>query len=180
MRKTRTNIPRKIREAVLKEYHHKCSVCDASEPTPELHHIDEDPSNHDSLNVLPLCPNCHRSKLNPKILSVFRKYKSREMLSIQFDQLFNKASLIFDLSEDEYYPSCYVLGKDLVAFVHTLKKGKYYAPKLNELIRVLPQADIETPEQWRDFLKQRHEEIMRLIVELLPFQNWNPKALPEK
>ncbi len=127
MRKTRTKIPQKIREAVLKEYHHKCSVCDASEPAPELHHIDEDPSNHDSLNILPLCPNCHSSKLNSRILSVFRKYKSKEILSVQFEQLFKKAALIFDLSEDDYYPDCYRDGqgvaKDAAEAVNWFQKA---------------------------------------------------------
>jgi hypothetical protein len=172
-------MPKKIREAVLKEYHHKCAICDASQPAPELHHIDETPSNHDSLNLLPLCPNCHSSKLNSRILSVFRKHKSRKILSVQFDQLFSKAALIFDLSDDDYYPGCYALGEDLVAFVRTLKNGKYYAPKIYALIWALPEPDRETPEEWKAFLKQRHEDIMGLIIELLPFQNWKPKALPE-
>jgi hypothetical protein len=169
-------MPKKIRETVLKEYYHKCAICDASQPAPELHHIDENPSNHDSLNILPLCPNCHSSKPNPRILSVFRKYKSSEILSVQFEQLFNKAALIFDLSDDDYYPGCYSHGADLVAFVRTLKNGKYYAPKIYELIRAIPEPDRETPEEWKAFLKQRHEDIMGLIVELLPFQDWKPIA----
>ena len=179
VRKTRTKIPNKIRVAVLKEYHHKCSICDASEPAPELHHIDEHPSNHDSLNILPLCPNCHRSKLNSRILSIFRKYKSREILSVQFEQLFKKAARIFDLSEEDYYPDCYSLGDDLVAFVRQLKKGKYYAPKIYKLVRAIPELNQETKEEWEAFDRQRREDIMGLIVELLPFQNWKPKALPE-
>jgi len=173
----RTEIPRKIRVAVLKEYHHKCAICEASQPDPELHHIDEDPSNHDSLNILPLCPNCHRSKLNSRILLVFRKYKSREILSVQFEQLYKKVAIIIDLSDCDYYPACYELGTDLVTFVRTLKHGKYYAAKIDGLIRALPELDRETPEEWKAFLKQRHEEIMGLIVELLPFQNWKPKSL---
>lgn len=55
--KKRTSIPKAVQEKVLKEYAHKCSVCGA--PHPQLHHIDEDPSNHSPHNLLPLCPNCH-------------------------------------------------------------------------------------------------------------------------
>lgn len=176
MQKTRTNIPQKTREAIFKEYHHKCAFGHANPPAPELHHIDGDPSNHDPLNLLPLCPNCHSSKLNPRILSVFRKYKSSEILSAQFEQLFNKTTLIFDLSDDDYYPYCYALGEDLVSFVRTLKKGKYYAPKIDKLIRAIPELDRETPEEYKAFHRQRCEDIMTLIVELLPFQGWKPKA----
>ena len=172
-------MPRKIREAVLKDYYHKCAICDASQPAPELHHIDENPSNHDSLNILPLCPNCHSSKLNPRILSVFRKYKRREILSVEFEQLFNKATLVFELSAEDYYPYCYALGEDLVAFVRTFEKGKYYAPKIDKLIRAVPEQDPMTLDQCEAFNRHRCEEILKLIVELLPFQNWKPKVLPE-
>jgi len=107
---------------------------------------------------------------------VFRKYKSSEILSAQFEQLFNKTTLIFDLSDDDYYPYCYALGEDLVSFVRTLKKGKYYAPKIDKLIRAIPELDRETPEEYKAFHRQRCEDIMTLIVELLPFQGWKPKA----
>ena len=92
MKKERTKIPKKTRDAILKEYHHKCAICHANPPAPELHHIDEDPSNHDPLNILPLCPNCHSSQLNSRVLSLYRKYKSREILSVEFETLLGKAA----------------------------------------------------------------------------------------
>ena len=141
MQKKRTDIPKKTRETILKEYHHKCALGHANPPAPELHHIDGDPSNHDLWNILPLCPNCHSSKLNPRILSVFRKYKRSEILSVEFEQLLSKAAFIFDLSANDYFPFCFAPGEDLVAFVRQLKKGKYYAPKIDKLIRATPEQD---------------------------------------
>ena len=178
VKKIRTPIRKKLKETILKEYNHKCAICHANPPPPELHHIDENPSNNDPLNILPLCPNCHSSKLNPRILSAFRKYKKREILSVEFEQLFDKAAQIFDLSVVDYYPYCHALGEDLVAFVRTFKKGKYYAPKIDRLIRAVPEQDPMTPEQCKTFDRQRCEDIMKLLVELLPFQNWKPKNLP--
>jgi len=57
MPKKRLSIPKAISEQVLKEYRHKCAVCGRHDP--QLHHIDEDPSNNDPANLMPLCPNCH-------------------------------------------------------------------------------------------------------------------------
>jgi hypothetical protein len=181
VQKTRTPILKKTKEAILKEYHHKCAFGHANPPQPELHHIDGNPSNNDSLNLLPLCPNCHSyiSKFDPRILLLFRKYKKNEILATEFKPLFNKVALISELSDDDYFSYCFALGKDLVAFVSTLKNGKYYAPKINKLIRAAPEPDPETPEEWKASLKQRRENIMELIAELLTFQNWKPKALPE-
>jgi hypothetical protein len=51
--KTRVSIPKPIRDRVLKEYHHRCAI--RGEDNPQLHHIDEDPSNNDPLNLIPLC-----------------------------------------------------------------------------------------------------------------------------
>ncbi len=107
---------------------------------------------------------------------MFRKYKRREILSVEFEQLFNKAALIFDLSDGDYYPYYVPLGKDLVAFVRTLKKGRYYAPKIDELVRAIPELDHETPEEYEAFNRQRREKIMSLIVEMLPFQGWKPNV----
>lgn len=63
MVKTRINPPKPIRDQVLKEYHHRCAI--RGEDNPQIHHIDEDPSNNDPLNLLPLCPNCHSAIHDP-------------------------------------------------------------------------------------------------------------------
>ena len=57
MKSKRPGVPKTVKEAVLKEYNHLCSICGA--PRPQVHHIDEDNANNDPLNLLPLCPNHH-------------------------------------------------------------------------------------------------------------------------
>jgi len=123
---------------------------------------------------LPLCPNCHSLKLNPKILSVFRKYKSRGILSAEFERLLNKAHAILDLPANQYYGFCNSPGEDLEAFVRQLKKGKYYAPRIGKLIWAAPEQEVLMLEEVEAFHKNRCEAILRLLVELLPFQGWKP------
>lgn len=165
---------------MLKEYNHGCAICLKNSPAPELHHIDGNPANNDPLNILPLCPNCHNSKLNPRILAVFRRHNVREVLSAQFEQLFNKATTLLDLSPGDYYVYLPAYCSDLVSFVGTLENGKYYAPKLEKLLRSIPEPDQETPEGYKSFHKLRSEQVIALLVELLPFQGWRFKTLPER
>ena len=114
-------------------------------------------------------------KLNPRIISVFRQYKRHEILSVEFEQLLNKAAFIFDLSAMDYFPHCFAPGEDLVAFVRQLRKGKYYAPKIDKLIRDTEQDDL-TLEELEEFEKNRRKAILTLLVELLPYQGWKPVA----
>ena len=178
VQKKRTRIRDKTRVAVLKEYHHKCAFGHVNPPAPELHHIDGDPSNHDPLNILPLCPNCHSQNLNPRMLSVFRKYKKREIFSAEFENLLRKADAILNLPADQYYGFCVRPGEDLVAFVRQLKQGKYYAPRIGELIRAMPEQETLALEEHEAFHKDRCEDILSLIIELLSFQGWKAVVQP--
>jgi hypothetical protein len=108
---------------------------------------------------------------------LFRKYKRREILSVEFELLYDKAAIIFNLSLLDYYPQCFHLGEDLAAFVGTLKQGKYYAPKIARLVRA--NSEQESVEELETFHKQRCEAITELMIELLPFQGWKPK-LPSR
>src|SRR6056297_1145113 len=60
--KTRKHIPNQIRRELLLECGYRCSVprCDVQWPTLQFHHIDEDPSNNSSSNLLVLCPTHHQ------------------------------------------------------------------------------------------------------------------------
>jgi hypothetical protein len=88
MAKERIAIPKQIREQVLVEFNHRCAVCGADRP--QVHHIDEDPSNNEPLNLLPLCPNCHLIDQHnptggmeiPKLL-LFRRFKDPAILRCQ-------------------------------------------------------------------------------------------------
>jgi len=60
-----------------------------------VHHIDENPSNNDPLNLLPLCPNCHLTdQHNPtggmevSKLLLFRRFKDPVILRPQFHPLY--------------------------------------------------------------------------------------------
>src|SRR5579883_3474314 len=99
--KTRKGIPRATRENLLKEFSHKCSMCGASNP--QIHHLDENPSNNSILNLLPLCPNCHLSdQHNPTtrrpyaLLSLFRRHKSPVILSPQFQVVFERMNFLYE------------------------------------------------------------------------------------
>jgi 5-methylcytosine-specific restriction endonuclease McrA len=79
MPKDRPAIPKAVRESVLSEFNHRCAVC--GEDKPQVHHIDEDPSNNDPMNLIPLCPNCHlidqhnpTVPINARRLRLFRRY----------------------------------------------------------------------------------------------------------
>src|SRR5256885_12038233 len=93
MAKTRIAIPRDMRDKVLKEFHHKCAIC--GEADPQLHHIDENPSNNDQMNLIPLCPKCHLSdqhnptkSIETDKLRLFRQFKDLAILKPQFHPLF--------------------------------------------------------------------------------------------
>lgn len=48
----RESIPKPIRENVLDEYSHSCAIC--GKDRPHVHHIDENSSNNDPNNLLPV------------------------------------------------------------------------------------------------------------------------------
>ncbi|WP_276131902.1 HNH endonuclease signature motif containing protein [Polluticoccus soli] len=76
--KTRTKIPKeaKVRAELQKEINSCCPFCENDDVGHfEIHHIDEDPSNHQKQNLLLLCRNCH-SKITKGDISqpeVFKK-----------------------------------------------------------------------------------------------------------
>ena len=99
MAKTRLTVPKPIREAVLKEFNHKCAIC--AKERPQVHHIDEDPSNNDRLNLIPLCPNCHlidqhnpTAPMDAEKLRLFREFKDPTILKPQFHPLFKRMKFL--------------------------------------------------------------------------------------
>lgn len=89
--KLRTRIPQenKVRAVLQQEINSKCPFCSNTDVGHfEIHHIDENPSNHKIENLLLLCSNCH-SKITKKDISMVEVLEIKQMLknknsSIQF------------------------------------------------------------------------------------------------
>jgi len=180
MPKTRTNIPKAIRDKVLKEYHHKCAMCGRTEP--HLHHIDENPSNNDIANLLPLCPNCHLQDTHdptaphdPDKLRLFRRCKDPFVLDHRFHPIWRRIQAFRAqgiLVQENRWTKNYTVNsltgeinswQDLTNFVRTFQKGEYYADRLNDA------------RAYRD--EWRLPAIEDLCVEMLRYQGWE---LPKK
>ena len=193
--KRRTIIPKLVRDAVLDEFSHRCAICGADRP--HLHHIDENPSNNEPANLLPLCPNHHLTdQHNPTRrhesgkLRIFRTHKDPSILKPQFQPIYDRLAFLFvPAAELDFADTCNAVS-DLVAFIAEFQSGSYYANKLRTLLHP-PQSvgiiyipgDAES-EQQRDQDRLRRtveyqlqisaarDEIVKLIVELLRYQNW--------
>lgn len=191
---TRETIPKKTREALLDEYDHRCAVCGGDRP--QVHHIDEDASNNDLTNLLPLCPNCHlRDQHNPtrKIdvpkLKLFRAYKDPAILKPQFHPIYVR-QLFLDsvvLSQDGV-SELEAQANELIEFIQSLEMGAFYAKRLSELIGPLHRVFImslgsgpdhryeqqrqEANRDYRQHLVANREPARALIVELLRYQGW--------
>ncbi len=59
MAKTRTPVPEDIAARVLYLHDHTCCVCQVRGRLVQIHHLDEDPSNHDPDDLAVLCLECH-------------------------------------------------------------------------------------------------------------------------
>lgn len=192
--KTRTSIPKPIRDRVLKEYHHRCAI--RSEDNPQLHHIDEDPSNNDPLNLIPLCGNCHgrvHDPLNPieiGRLQFFRRYKDPFILTRQFQPLFKRFQFLNDVDDSSDVADLRAKVGELCSFVKTHERGPFYAgriagalqyPEFNASYSIgmggsVPQWYVDGKNnegpQYLAKLKAARESIFELIVEMLAYQNW--------
>ncbi|MBK8903408.1 MAG: HNH endonuclease [Anaerolineaceae bacterium] len=194
MTKSRTPIPRKIRDQVLKEFNHRCAICGADQP--HIHHIDENPSNNDPENLIPLCPNCHLiDQHNPtegvevEKLKLFRKYKDPTILKHQFHPLFLRTDFLNKISDDSDAKELDKQAEELTDFVKELEMGSFYAKKLSQLIRkpkyggVIALGDPHSrhrylqqqkkqDQDYRLQLREAYDQVMSLVVELLRFQSW--------
>ena len=194
MGKLRENIPKAIKELVLKEYNHRCAICGGDRP--QIHHIDESPNNNDQLNLIPLCPNCHLTDqhdptqpVEPEKLSLFRKYKDPHILSPQFQPLFNRLRFLYTVDEDSNAVQLDRKAEELVEFINGMKMGSFYSKKIAKLARMhhiaLPyllnnsesmrQAAEHYMKDQRNYLEQLvnvREKIHSLVVEIIRYQDW--------
>mgnify|MGYP001583000801 CR=1 FL=1 len=194
MAKRRNNVPKKIKETVLKEYKHKCAICGANDP--QLHHIDENPSNNGIENLIPLCPNCHlKDQHNPTagidigILKLFRKYKDPVILSHQFVPIYRRFNYLYDLKDEDNIDSVKGRTNELIGFIRHFGMGDFYAHQIERLLRdpinklesILNKPEVKLygandkikyVSEHYGILRENIEKAESLIVELLRYQNW--------
>lgn len=194
MVKSRKDIPKATKESVLGEYNHRCAICGGDRP--HIHHIDENPDNHDQLNLIPLCPNCHLTDqhdptrpVEPERLSLFRKHKDPHILSSQFEPIFNRLRFLSAVDSDSNAVVLDSKSEELVEFINEMEMGSFYSKKIAELIRLdhapvvafadgselIRRAVESNLQDYRDYLKQlvdNREEVYSLVVEILRYQDW--------
>ena len=187
MNKIRTAIPKAIKEKVLSEYNHRCAICGADKP--QVHHIDENPENNELHNLLPLCPNHHlndqhnpTTKIEPLRLRLFRKYKDPQILSPQFEPIFNRMTFLLAEVNAKSFDSITIQVADLVKFISHLNLGEYYQSRLYNLLDWSGPAGytLDTREevyarhlaQYLERISENKALVIELIVEQLRFQFW--------
>ena len=194
MTKIREHIPRVIRDRVLNEFNHRCAMCGTERP--QIHHIDEDPSNNEPINLIPLCPNCHLTdqhnptrEIEPAKLKLFREYKDPTILKPQFHPLFIRLKFVDIIKDDFDAEELDLQAKELIEFVEELEMGSFYAKRLSELIRKpryagvwssgdpsaehrRRQAQQKYAQEYRLQLRNGRDKVYALTVELLRFQSW--------
>lgn len=190
----RTSIPKKTREAVLGEYNHRCGICGSDRP--QVHHIDEDASNNEPENLLPLCPNCHlRDQHNPTHrmeipkLQMFRRHKDPAILKPQFHPIYQRQKFLAGVAvNEEPVDALERQSAELVEFVSSLEMGSFYGKRISELIGKLnrpfimslgagydPKYEQQKRAARRDYrtkLVSNRDAVQELLVELLRYQSW--------
>ena len=191
MAKTRPEIPRATREKVLKEFNHRCAICGTERP--QVHHIDENPSNNDLLNLIPLCPNCHlidqhnpTSPLEPGKLKLFRTYKDPTILKPQFHPLFLRMKFLDEIGDENSVSVLANQVEELCQFIEMLDMGAFYAERIFATTRY-PSVGIyfggpETQKEildrlkrdadYREQLRNSKKTVYSLIMEIIRFQRW--------
>jgi hypothetical protein len=100
-KKTRTKIPKenKVRAELQKEINSVCPFCDNSDVGHfVIHHIDENPANHSTSNLLLLCPVCH-SKITKGDIQRADVYKKKIELMTQTNSRKDSAQRIVNINE---------------------------------------------------------------------------------
>lgn len=189
----RKAVSKKTKEALFNEYNSRCAIC--GKERPHIHHIDQDSSNNDLQNLIPLCPNCHlidqhnpTTPIDPIKLSLFRRFKDPIILSAQFEPLFQRIMFLFDLEESSFetYQISDKAG-ELISFIQVLNMGEFYGNRLGSLINkpstgwvlttetpdyVIDQREKEEKEKYYIMLCQNRDSAITLIIELLRYQDW--------
>jgi len=193
MPKNRQAIPRAVSDAVLREFNHRCAKCGGDKP--HLHHIDENPSNNDPLNLIPLCPNHHltdqhdASNAIPQAkLRLFRRHKHRLILAPQFNSIFKRMTFLEDVKDDDDPYALEHKAVELADLVSHLPMGQFFSRQIGSALSfdrepwlVISGAppDPKDAERTRrearayiEKLRSSRRQIEEWIVELLDHQEW--------
>jgi hypothetical protein len=193
----RVSMTPKLRASILGEWNHRCAIC--GKDRPQIHHIDEDPSNNSPENLLPMCPNHHLSdqhnpttKHQPSKLGVFREYKDPAILKPEFEPIFRRLEFLLSVPETLGRADGGEAAEDLVDFIRQFEMGKYYSQRLWKLleppaaprVRMLgdpydPATELEEKKQlaqedldYRSQLDNVRDDVIALVIEQLRFQRW--------
>jgi hypothetical protein len=189
MPKTRTAIPKSLRDGVLHEFNYRCAICGRERP--HLHHIDENRENNVSGNLLPLCPNHHLSdqhdptrQVDPLLLALFRQYKDPQILSPRFEPVFRRLRPLLLSTPASSFRELADATSDLSSFIARFAMGDYYFGQLRALLNWEGAAGYNTENQEEVLETHRRRFIallqsnlpaaIRLLVEQLRYQDWPP------
>lgn len=198
-KKTRVAVPTTTKTTVLKEFNHRCAICGTDNP--QIHHLDEDPSNNDPQNLLPLCPNCHlldqhnpTARIDTRKLQLFRQYKDPVILSPKFEPLFRRMLFLEQLEELSLREQL-ERKHSLINFVSCLEMGAFYSGELELRFRLereqeddvfghspedrkrLEEVGLKTAHRFERRLREVRDEVFELCVEMLRYQPWeSPSA----
>lgn len=173
---------------MLNEFNHQCAVCGAAKP--QLHHIDEDPSNNDPLNLIPLCPNHHLTvqhnptvALDAGILRLFREFKDPAILAPQFQPIYSRLRFLFLAETDPVSVDPRRQFRELIEFVSALHMGISYAKQIragltlkSSPVPLSPAEKAKMDEENCRRLAEDRGRIVKLLVEILRFQDWAPPS----
>lgn len=195
MSKNRSSIPKAIREQVLKEFNHRCAIYGGDNP--HIHHIDGDPTNHDPINLIPLCPNCHiRDQHDPTkavdkgILALFRIHRDPSILTPQFYPLYIRLHFLESIAPQTEVEQLQSMIEELLDFIAELEMGSFYSKKIGTLLEKSKQAriiiigDPESERHYAESIKRENKEFIQKVInnkdlvvslatELLRFQKWD-------
>ncbi|MDY7033511.1 MAG: hypothetical protein SVY10_16585, partial [Thermodesulfobacteriota bacterium] len=145
--------------------------------------------NNDPLNLLPLCVNHHLAdihnptkKTDPLKLGLFRKYKDPQILSPQFEPVFQRLRfLLVSFEKEDQHVLC-GLCVELAKFIEGFTMGDYYCSRLLKLLK-WPQPRPHTKEEEETALSENavkyikqlqnnKNRVFELCIEMLRYQSW--------
>lgn len=192
MAKKRRTLTNGVRDSILAEFKHLCAMC--GNHSPQVHHIDGEPTNNNPSNLLPLCPNCHlldihdpTAKPDPGRIALFRKSKDPFVLDSRFLPIWKRIKACQSSIEFRMLSSSWSEFDDLTNFVTHFNMGEYYAEQLKNarkesirksVYKVHPKGGKIPDDFWSSQLyvetscKVCIEDIESFCVEMLRYQGW--------